>query len=237
MTKTVSKGNFTPKAHKNFLLKSKPSKVLVLDIETVPLLESEYNDTQKAFIQKKLKSALVRNPSVDLVQEEGKIKGTDPYLSRIVCIGIYYPGNGQHIALTNDSEKVILESFWEQIKGFNGIYITFNGVQFDVPFIIKRSIVYGLKPSNLSFIQHTKFNAYPPHYDVMLQLGRYHGYSLKDVCNFFGVPSPKEGTVSSSSVAQAYREGRIQEIADYCLRDLDSTYLLYEKIKFFTTGT
>lgn len=234
---TMSKGNFTSGPQKKSSAKPKPIEVLVLDIETVPLEESTYTDTQKDFIKKKLKAALARNPDIDVVQEDGKIRGTDPYLSRIVCIGIYYPLTGQSIALTNDSEKVILESFWEQIKGYNGIYITFNGVQFDVPFIIKRSIVYGLKPSNLSFIQHTKFNAYPPHFDVMLQNGRYNGYSLKETCDFFGVPSPKEGSVSSSSVAQAYREGRIQEIADYCLRDLDSTYLLYQKIKLFTTGT
>jgi predicted PolB exonuclease-like 3'-5' exonuclease len=232
----MSKGNFTPRPRKKTLA-NQNQELLVLDIETVPLPEESYSETQKAFIQRKLKAALTRNPDLDPISEEGKIRGTDPYLSRIVCIGIYYPATGQHLALTNESEKAILESFWDQIKGYNGIFITFNGIRFDVPFIIKRSIFHGLMPSNLKFIQHTKFNAFPPHFDVMLQLGRDHGYSLKVACDFFGVPSPKEGPVEASSVAQAYSEGRIDEIAEYCLRDLDSTYLLYEKIKLFTLAT
>ena len=211
--------------------------MLVLDIETVPLNEEEYSSSQLNFIQKKLKAALARNPDLDIKAEESKIKGTDPYLSRIVCIGIYYPLTGLQVSLTNESEKAILVSFWEQIKGYNGIYISFNGVRFDVPFIIKRSMYHKVKPSNLSFLQHTKYNPYPPHYDVMLQLGRDHGYSLKEACDFFGVPSPKEGSVNAESVAQAYHEGRIDEIAKYCLRDLVSTYELYEKIKLFTANT
>ena len=153
--------------------------MLVFDIETVPINEENLSVTQKSFIQKKLKFAQTRNPSLDVKAEESKIRGTDPYLARIVCIGIYYPLNGSRLSLTNESEKAILESFWGQLAGYSGVYISFNGVRFDVPFINKRSMIHGLKPSNLSFLQHTKYNPYPHHFDVMLQLGREHGYSLK----------------------------------------------------------
>lgn len=233
----MDNSNFTLKSTKKIFTKPKSPQLLVFDIETVPLEEGNYSATQLNFIQKKLKSAQLRNPNLDIATETSKICGTDPYLASIVCIGLFYPLNGQSIALTNVSEKAILESFWDQLKKYSGIFISFNGVRFDVPFILKRSLHHGVKPSNMTFLQHTKYNTYPPHYDVMLQMGRENIYSLKEACDFFGVPSSKEGEVKAESVAQAYKEGRINEIAEYCLRDLNSTYLLYDKLRSYTTNS
>ena len=222
---------------------------LVFDIETVPLRSEEYSNTQNELVQRRLATVaqrkvpagyvgVVPKTMFDYEAEEDKIKGTDPYLAKIVCIGLYYPRTGQRLALTNESEKVILDSFWDQIKGYTGVFISYNGIRFDVPFIIKRSIYHGVKATNMSFLQHLKYNAYPPHYDVMLQLcGRETPYSLKQACDFFGIPSPKEGTVHAANVAEAYYEGRIQEIAEYCLRDLEGTYQLYDKVRLYTIGT
>lgn len=209
--------------------------MLVFDIETVPFKEEDYSDTQKEYIQRKLNSLLVRNPTADIKAETGKIKGTDPYLSRVVCIGLYYPLTGVHKALTNDAdEKKILESFWAELTSYSGLFITYNGVRFDVPYIIKRSMKYGIKPTNTSFLFYTKFDPMPPHFDVMLQLcGREGSYSLKQACDFFGIPSPKDGAVTSSNVAEAFYDGRTNEIAEYCLRDLESTYQLYQKVKVY----
>ncbi len=236
----MSKEHFTSRPHYRSNSKPIPTPLidaLVFDIETVPFKPEEYSDTQKELVQKRLKTALSRNPDLDPIAEEGKIKGTDPYLAKIVCIGLYYPRTGQRLALTNESEKVILDSFWDQIKGYNGVYISYNGIRFDVPFIIKRSIYHGVKATNMSFLQHLKYNAYPPHYDVMLQLcGRETPYSLKQACDFFGIPSPKEGALHASNVAEAYYEGRIKEIAEYCLRDLEGTYQLYDRVRLYTVG-
>lgn len=209
--------------------------MLVFDIETVPFKDEDYSDTQKEYIQRKLNSLLVRNPTADIKAETGKIKGTDPYLSRVVCIGLYYPITGVRKALTNDAdEREILESFWKEITGYSGLFISYNGVRFDVPYIIKRSMKYGLKPTNTSFLFYTKFDPMPPHFDAMLQLcGRDGSYSLKQACDFFGIPSPKDGAVTSSNVAEAFYGGRIKEVAEYCLRDLDSTYQLYQKVKVY----
>jgi 3'-5' exonuclease len=245
----MGKEHFTSVPNSSTYSKPKPTSLLVFDIETVPFKDEEYSTTQKDLIAKRLATVarrlvppgyvgVVPKEMFDPLAEEGKIKGTDPYLSKVVCIGLYYPRTGQRLAFTNESEKVILESFWDQIKDFRGVYISFNGIRFDVPYIIKRSIHHGLKPTNLSFLQHLKYNAYPPHYDVMLQLcGRETPYSLKQCCDFFDIPSPKEGAVTASNVAEAYYSGRISEIAEYCLRDLESTYKLYDKVRLYTIGT
>ena len=229
----MGKEHFTAKPKKVYS-KPKQTPLLVFDIETVPYKEEDYSETQHEFVEKRLRTALLRNSSLDPVAEKSKIRGTDPYLSRIVCIGLYYPQTGQRLALTNESERVILTSFWEQLKGYSGLFISYNGIRFDIPFIIKRSIYHGISPSNMSFLAYTKYNPNPPHFDVMLQLcGRETPYALKEACDFFGVPSPKEGAVSAATVAEAYYSGRIQEIAEYCLRDLESTYKLYQKIRLY----
>jgi len=209
--------------------------MLVFDIETAPFKEEEYSETQKGYIKKKLDSAIRRDPTVDPKAKEGELKGTDPYLSRIVCIGLYHSQTGKSTALTNDDEKLILEAFWNGIAGYSGTFISYNGIRFDIPFIIRRTLHHGIKPTNIQFLQYTKYDPMPQHLDVFLQIsgGREQFYSLHEACEFFNVPSPKEGGIVAAEVGKAYYEGRIKEIAEYCLRDLQSTYLLAEKIMPF----
>lgn len=207
--------------------------MIVFDIETVNFPVDQYSEVQKEHVKKKLDQAIARNPDLDARAEEGKIKGTDPYLSRVVCIGMFFPDTGRKLAIINDDEKVLLENFWKEIRTEN-LFISYNGVKFDVPYLIKRSIKHGVACSNPEFLKYTIYNPLPPHFDVMLQLcGKESFYSLKMACDFFDVPSPKEGAVSSSNVTEAYYSGRIEQIAEYCLRDIESTFQLYLKLKPF----
>jgi hypothetical protein len=209
--------------------------MIVFDLECAPIRDEELTEIQKKYIQKKVLTAVKRDPDVDQLAKERELRGTDPFLSRIVCIGLFYPKTGQTLALTNDDEKLILESFWQNISSFRGTFISYNGIKFDVPYIIRRSIHHGIKPTNHIFLQHTKFNPMPAHFDVMIQIsaGKEQFYSLHEACEFFGVDSSKLGGIVAAEVGDAYYAGRIQEIADYCLRDLQATYQLYEKVKVF----
>jgi hypothetical protein len=55
-------------------------------------------------------------------------------------------------------------------------------------------------------------------------------YSLDFWCRRFDVESPK-GSIDGSQIARAYREGRIEEIGEYCLRDVRATASLYARIQ------
>ena len=44
----------------------------------------------------------------------------------------------------------------------------------------------------------------------------------------FGIPTSKDGGIDGRDVTAAYREGRIEEIAAYCLRDVLATAELYK---------
>ena len=55
-------------------------------------------------------------------------------------------------------------------------------------------------------------------------------YSLDYWCRRFDVESPK-GSLDGSQIARAYRDGRIEEIGEYCLRDVRATAELYRRVE------
>jgi predicted PolB exonuclease-like 3'-5' exonuclease len=210
---------------------------IVFDIETVPFLDNEYSETQREYVQRKLTQSLTRNSAIDPIAEEKKIKGIDPYLSKIICLGLKM-GNAPGYALIGE-EATILEKFWAVLKTqYKPLFISYNGIKFDVPYIIRRSMKHRIKPTNIQFPQITKFIPFPPHFDVMQQFsGRDAFYSLKQACDFFGVPSPKDGAVAAENVADAFYSGRISEIAEYCVRDLESTYTIFKLMQPYAVAT
>lgn len=148
---------------------------------------------------------------------------------RVIVVGMHNPDTGQSRILAAHDERETIAEFWELVKPY-GLHITFNGKQFDFPYLQMRSAVLGLKPSvRLETRRFTR----QPHYDVREVLS--HNYlqrhgSLDFFCELFGIPTPKSA-LSGDQVGDAYREGRLDEIAAYCERDVVATAALYERIK------
>jgi hypothetical protein len=68
----------------------------------------------------------------------------------------------------------------------------------------------------------------------LLDVLTFHGatrdrYSLDYWCRRFDIESPK-GSIDGSQVARAYRDGRIEDIGEYCLRDVRATGELFRKL-------
>ena len=205
------------------------SKQMVYDIETIPQQPGEFPEELEDLITRKLDRAIKMNPTVDVDSERRKIMATDPFLGRIICIGMYLPKSDTQISLVEDTEKALLEKFWKVIAQFDGLYVGFNSVRFDAPFIVRRSLVNRVKPSNPTFLQFNKYDPFPPHFDVMLQLAGRDGFiSLKNTCAILGIASPKDGEIKADGVENAWKAGRIKEIAEYCLRDVVATHKAFE---------
>lgn len=140
------------------------------------------------------------------------------------------------------SEIEMISSFWDIFKNENYKYvhlITFNGRNFDAPFLMLRSAILGLKPSR-NLMKGTKFN-YELHTDLMDELTFYSpgSYGATKRFNFdfytreFGITSPKGGGIDGSKVSEFYNDGKILDIAEYCLRDVTATWELFLKWKEF----
>ena len=73
------------------------------------------------------------------------------------------------------------------------------------------------------------------HFDVCETLTNYDFYkkgTLEYFCEIFGVPSPKNG-IDGIKIGAYFKEGRIDEIAEYYLADCKATAKLYERIRYY----
>ena len=129
------------------------------------------------------------------------------------------------------SETELLEAFWKLVNRRGLRLVSYNGRGYDGPMLMIRSAQLGVRPS---------VNLLPYRYDVsshcdLMEIFTFHGgvrdrYSLDYWCRRFDVDSPK-GSIDGSQVARAYRDGRIEDIGEYCLRDVRATAQLFEKVQ------
>jgi len=129
------------------------------------------------------------------------------------------------------SERDLLLKFWEIVGRKRPRLISYNGRGYDGPQLMIRSAQLGVVPS---------INLLPYRYDMsshcdLMEVFNFQGasrsnYSLDYWCRRFDIESPK-GSIDGSQVGRYYREGRIEEIGEYCLRDVRATADLYKKLK------
>jgi DNA polymerase elongation subunit (family B) len=167
--------------------------------------------------------ALMTNP--DMTEED------EPINEKIDGISYY-----------QTTEKKVLETFWKTIDRYKGcILITFNGRNFDAPFLMLRSAILEVKPLR-NLMDGTKFSYYN-HIDLADELTFYSpsSYGATKRFNFdfytraFGLVSPKSEGIDGSLVSVFYNSGDYQKIAEYCMRDVDATWKLYVRIKDYIT--
>jgi predicted PolB exonuclease-like 3'-5' exonuclease len=131
-------------------------------------------------------------------------------------------------------EVELLTAFWDIAKHYDQI-VTFNGRGFDVPFIYLRSALLNVVISRKDWLGY-RYQT-DPHCDLAEQLtfygvsgrdGAARRFNLDFYCKAFGIESPKSFGVTGHDVSTLLAEGKYREIADYCLRDVKATVLLYE---------
>lgn len=133
------------------------------------------------------------------------------------------------------TEKTAIETFWAILKKYKDIHlVSFNGRNFDAPFLMLRSAVHKIKPYR-NLMAGTKFN-YPLHTDLIDELTYYspsqygatRRYNFDFYTRAFGITSPKAEGVNGSMVSDLFKEGKIEEISEYCLRDVKATWELFK---------
>ncbi len=129
------------------------------------------------------------------------------------------------------NEKKVLENFWKIFPKYSKTedgktiplhLVSFNGRNFDAPFLMLRSAILGIRPSR-NLMAGTKYN-YGSHTDLLDELTFFtptFNFSATKRFNFdffaraFGVTSPKAQGVDGSMVSAMFREGKIAEISEY----------------------
>ncbi len=219
--------------------------IIVWDIETIPQI-SPFSEIQKEKMANKIEYYVEKGQD----PEEAKrlVAATNPLYGQVICISMYEVSNryitGNKVTLVASSktlinglldpeEKILLEDFWDYIKGFKGTFVGFNSLKFDAWFVQVRSMKHEVFPANQDFLDFRLYQNYP-HYDIMQHMSNW-AFSLRPslelACDFFDIPSPKDGEVQASTVAEAYQQGKIKEIAEYAMKDVEATYKIYKITK------
>ncbi|MFT5289345.1 MAG: hypothetical protein ACI8QS_000741 [Planctomycetota bacterium] len=129
------------------------------------------------------------------------------------------------------SEKELLERFWEIVDRKQPRLVSYNGRGYDGPILAIRSAQAGIAPSANLMPPRWKLERHVDLMDVLSFQGSWRErYSLDYWCHRFGVESPKGG-IDGSQVGRAYDEGRIDEIGEYCLRDVRATGELFKHLE------
>lgn len=214
-------------------------KILIFDIETVSDVFEEYPAGIKNYLLQYADSDEKKQDVIDQMP-------FNPLTARIVSIGMmdHYDKNGCVLVNCDETttlqknhpefnyiigdEKKIIKSFWDTIvaKGYN-LFVTFNGREFDCPFIMLRSSFLKIKPG-YNLMDGSDFNFKNYHVDLLKEFtffthsgrGARRKFSLDFYCQKFGITSPKKDGVSGEMVGKLVSENRFQELADYCLNDV-----------------
>lgn len=201
---------------------------IFLDIETLPPDREIMQATadlevceDKAFRDLALKAEKGRILTIGLIIEENNVVTHQGLFGRDRETGFFHLDEGK-----------TLHSFWSfigEVKESRDLFIGHNILDFDLPFIIKRSIINRIKAPKISFRRYRS----SPIYDTMWEWSMWgHRISLNDVADAIGVCSSKNGDIDGSQIYDFYRAGKHHEIALYCMRDVECTREVFYCINF-----
>jgi predicted PolB exonuclease-like 3'-5' exonuclease len=111
--------------------------------------------------------------------------------------------------------------------------IGFNHHAFDLRFLLQRYVVNKIRPHTI-MLRAAKAKAWDEDkvFDCMVQFAGFgNRISLDKTCLALGITSPKS-EMDGSMVNQFVLDGRLDEVADYCLRDVRATREVYKRLTF-----
>ena len=127
-----------------------------------------------------------------------------------------------------DDESEVLREFMDtMVKVFQAkpnIKIVGHNIKgFDIPYLLKRSVINGVSIPNQLQLQKLKpwENCLMDTYDLW-KFGGWNGASLSLICDLLDIPSPKDA-MKAGDVSESYYNGMLSEIKNYCEGDVIAT--------------
>lgn len=158
-------------------------------------------------------------------QEQIQDMAINPLYGKIACISLY---NDNIKKVLIGDEKTILQEFFSIINDY--ILITFNGINFDIPFIFKRGFKYDLC-SLKQMKQYTNKYSDFCHIDLMNEFCNFGKLEkLNTLTKIYLGKEKIEFDVKLISEMIKTEEGR-NKLIEYNLHDSELTYELAKKFK------
>ena len=172
------------------------------------------------------------------------------HLHRVVAISccLRWSDDKVHVSTIGkieDDEATVLRKFYELLERYTPQLVSWNGGGFDLPVLHYRSLIHGISAArywdmgdgDFGDSRDFKWNNYLSRYhmrhcDLMDVLAMYNGRAnapLDQMAKLCGFPG-KMG-MDGSKIWDAFQQGQLQEIRDYCETDAANTYLMFMRFQ------
>ncbi|MGF1547410.1 MAG: 3'-5' exonuclease [Thiotrichales bacterium] len=211
--------------------------VLVFDIETVP----DVDGGRRLYGLDGLDDERTAQALFSLRQQKTGSEFLALHLQRIVAISVVLRTRDQFkvwsLGDEDASEAELLRRFFDGIERYTPTLVSWNGAGFDLPVIHYRALLHGVAAprywdtgeEDSSFRFNNYLNRFQwRHTDLMDVLALYQlraAAPLDEIATLLGFPG-KMG-MSGAKVWDAFLQGEIREIRNYCETDVLNTYLVY----------
>ncbi len=211
--------------------------VLVFDIDTIP----DIDGCRRLYDLHGLSDDDVARAVFQMRRQQSGGDFLRHHLHRIVAISAVLRSGQQFkvwsLGDVDADEEDLLQRFFSGLERYTPRLVSWNGGGFDLPVIHYRSLLYPLNAAHYwetgqndsSFRYNNYLSRYHDrHTDLMDVLAGYQpraSAALDEIAGLCGFPG-KMG-MSGAKVWDAYQQGHIQQIRNYCETDVLNTYLVY----------
>lgn len=204
----------------------------ILDLETVGLPEAEQWLDPVTPDARCTKPESIAKSIAEKTAERAQKFGLDPDTNRIVALGWHDVGYGDPrvmLCLDEADEIVALTLFWSTYREQYTKLVTFNGLRFDLPVLIMRSLYLDVDAPELTIAPAWK----SPHIDLWQKLSlngaRKDVHSLAFYSRRFGIGTLDK--VNGADIDKLVAEGKWSDVEAHCLSDLGLTHALANRLK------
>jgi DNA polymerase elongation subunit (family B) len=221
---------------------------IFVDIETLPPEEDMRRHLSPTVVRKLLRKKAQNGicDAQECTEEEFRELALHGEFGRVLTIGVLVEHNGEvtcHGVFGRERQTMMfhldeartLRGFWNLLKGFNvnrDLIIGHNIHAFDLPFLEKRSRIHRIRPT-VKF-SYAKFRSQPI-YDTMQEwclwnFGQFISLDLLAEVLKLGINKTKG--MNGGRVYECFCEGRHEDIASYCLRDVEVVRAVYYALEY-----
>lgn len=158
----------------------------------------------------------------------------DATQGQILMIGVALDGREPEIIQGDESE--LLGRFYEWLGGAYAVinhslpqFVGHNLIDFDLPFIFRRSVILGVTPHPAFPIMPSRYSDRA--YDTMTQWAGF-GNRIKLDVLAQALSVGGKGDIDGSMVYDYYAAGRIDELAEYCKNDVRLARDVWQRMTF-----
>jgi uncharacterized protein YprB with RNaseH-like and TPR domain len=206
---------------------------LIVDLETVSIADAEQYLTDPITAPSNWKDPeKIAAYIADATKSQLNKCALDPDLARIVALGYIFQDSNTpvvHVIKDEATEQWALTEFWRHVITAGNSprqLVTFNGLRFDLPVLMRRSLYLGVPYPKLNLDRYRTIHL--DLYDILTYHGVLPAHSLRFYCARFGILI--DDLTTGKDIAQLVAEGNLDAVVAHCQADVMATQALARRV-------